>query len=174
MEILFEPLSLEHDKENFDCGDDELNLFLKTQAGQRQKKHNAITHVAVTHQMSIRPKIIYGYYTLSNSSLEYHWLPPLEAKKNSPKEKVPALKLGRLARNKLYTKPGFGEVILMDVFKRAIDLSEEVGFYLIDVDVLNPQLVSFYKRYGFVEFKDQKLHLFITMATVKKLFKVSA
>ena len=171
MRIVFEPLSAEHDRERFDCGDQELNLFLKTQAGQRQRKHNAVTHVAVNVESTDQLKIIYGYYTLSNSSLEYELLPPLEAKKASPKEKVPALKLGRLARNKLCTQPGFGKVILMNVFKRAIDLSEEVGFYLIDVDALNQPLVSFYKKYGFGEFKvDQPLHLFITMATVKKLY----
>ena len=170
MAILFEPLSPEHDKENFDCGDDELNLFLKTQAGQRQRKHNAVTHVAVDSQLKDGSKIIYGYYTLSNSSLEYQLLPPLEAKHASPKEKVPALKLGRLARNRLYTRPGFGEIILMDAFKRAIDLSEEVGFYLIDVDVLNSRLIPFYKKYGFVAFKDKDLHLFITIATLKKLY----
>jgi len=170
MAIQFEPLSPEHNKEHFDCGDDDLNLFLKTQAGQRQRKHNAVTHVAVDSEPGHYPKIIYGYYSLSNSSLEYQLLPPLEAKHASPKEKVPALKLGRLARNRLYTRPGFGEIILMDAFKKALELSEVAGFYLIDVDVLNSQLISFYKKYGFTEFKDKELHLFITVATLKKLF----
>ena len=171
MRLVFEPLDNEHDKENFDCGIKALNSFLKEQANQRQKKHNAVTHVAIDRDDEITPKLIYGYYTLSNYSLDYNILPPLEAKKASPREKVPALKLGRIARNKFCTNPGFGEIILMDVFRRSTLLSVEVGFYLIDVDILHEGLGKFYKKYGFKEFKDDDKHMFITMETVKKLWQ---
>lgn len=170
MRIIFEVLTAIHDRKDFDCGSVALNLFLRDQANQRQKKYNAVTHVAVDLESAKVPKTIYGYYTLSNYSLEYDLLPPLEAKKTSPKEKVPVLKLGRIARNRLYTNPGFGEIILIDMFKKALSLSAEVGFYLIDVDILNESLGDFYRKYGFKEFLRDPKHMFITMETVKKLF----
>lgn len=171
IDIVFEPLDTDHDRENFECGDEALDLFLRQQARQKQSKNNAVTHVAVNRGEKEVPKIIYGFYTLSCTSLDYHLLPPLHAKKASPKERIPALKLGRLARNRLYTRSGFGEIILRDLFKRAIELSEEIGCYLIDVDVKHPSLKRFYHQYGFTEFKDQSLHMFITLETIKKLFQ---
>ena len=64
-----------HDRVNFDCGSVELNEFLKTQANQRQKKNNAVTHVAVEKRAHITPKIIYGYYTISSYAVEFGILP---------------------------------------------------------------------------------------------------
>ncbi len=172
MRIIFEVLDKDkHNRDNFDCGAKELNDFLQNQANQRQKKHNAVTHVAIDIDAKNEPKIIYGYYTISNYSIEFSMLPPVDAKKAPQKEKVPCLKLGRLARNKLYTNAGFGKIILQEVFKEAISLSSRVGIYLIDVDILNEEVGDFYRNYGFKEFLDDKKHMFITMETVKKLFK---
>ena len=120
IDIVFEPLDTDHDRENFECGNEALDRFLKQQARQKQSKNNAVTHVAV---------------------------------------------------NRLYTRSGFGEIILRDLFKRAIELSEEIGCYLIDVDVKHPSLKRFYHQYGITEFKDQSLHMFITLETIKKLFQ---
>lgn len=169
--IIFEPLDQHvHNRLDFDCGSTELNNFLKTQAYQRQKKHNAVTHVAVNSEVILTPKIVYGFYTISNYCLEYSKLPRIDVKHISSKEKIPALKLGRLARNKLYTEPGFGEIILIEALRKTYSLSKEVGIYLLDVDILNSQLSAFYKKYGFKEFIDDQKHLFITIKTIEKLF----
>jgi len=173
MRITFEILDKHrHDRDNFDCGSEELNSFLKNQANQRQKRHNAVTHVAVDVDEVKVPKLIYGYYTLSNYSLDCNILPIAEAKKMPIKEKIPSLKLGRLARNKLYSNPGFGKIILMEVFRKAVALSTEVGIYLIDVDILNAEVGKFYRQFGFIEFIDDNKHMFITIETLKKLFKL--
>ncbi len=172
MRITFEiPDKHLHDRDDFDCGSEELNIFLKSQANQRQKRHNAVTHVAVNAAESKVPKTIYGYYTLSNFSVECNILPPIDAKKLPLKEKIPCLKLGRLARNKLYSHPGFGEIILMEVFRKAVALSTQVGIYLIDVDILNIKVSKFYKKFGFQSFIDDNKHMFITIETLKKIFK---
>ncbi len=172
MRIIFEVLDKDkHNRDNFDCGAKELNDFLRDHANQRQKRHNAVTHVAVDADSKEEPKIIYGYYTISNYCIEFSMLPPVDAKKAPRKEKVPCLKLGRLARNKLYTNAGFGKIVLLEVFRKAISLSSEVGIYLIDVDILNEEVGKFYRKYDFKEFLVDKKHMFITMETVKKLFK---
>lgn len=171
MKITFEILDKDtHNRDDFDCGSEELNSFLNKQANQRQKRHNAVTHVAVDADSQVIPKTIYGYYTLSNYCVEFNRLPPVDARRTSHKEKVPCLKLGRLARNKLYSNSGFGEIILMEVFRKALSLSAEVGIYLIDVDILNEKVRKFYKKYGFKEFIDENKHMFITIETIKKLF----
>lgn len=171
MRIAFEVLDKQnHNREDFDCGAKELNDFLRDQANQRQKRHNAVTHVAVDMDSTNIPKIIYGYYTLSNYCIDFSILPASASKKIPNKEKVPCLKLGRPARNKLYSNAGFGEVILMEVFRKAISLSSEVGIYLIDVDVLNEGVSEFYKKYSFSEFLDDSQYMFITLETIKKTF----
>jgi hypothetical protein len=56
-----EPLSHAHDRESFDCGEQELNEFLRKYALQNQEKGIARTFVAVKPNR----KRVDGYYTLS-------------------------------------------------------------------------------------------------------------
>lgn len=172
MKIAFEILDKEiHNRDDFDCGNLELNNFLKIQANQRQNRNNAVTHVSVNADDIEIPKTILGYYTISNNSLIYDILPREDAKKTPSKESIPCLKLGRLARNKKYTNSGFGEIILMDVLRKALSLSQEVGIYLIDVDVKNEKVCRFYQKYGFKNFIDDSKHMFITLETIKKIIR---
>jgi len=85
-----------HNREEFDCGIEILNTYLKTRANQEQKKHLNITYV-MTFSHKARKSPIVGYYTLSNSSIKPA-LMNLELKRDIPPTyDIPSIKIGRLA-----------------------------------------------------------------------------
>jgi hypothetical protein len=62
-------LSRGHDTKSFDCGDEELNSYLRRYALQNQERHSAaVTYVASTEGTAA----IAAYYTLSNAREERH------------------------------------------------------------------------------------------------------
>lgn len=169
MQVSFEHFDKNlHNREDFDCGEKSLNDFLQRQAGQRQKRNDSVTHVAVEHNATI-PKIIYGYFSISAYSLRYESLPPSAVRVLPREQEVPCMKLGRLARNKRYTNSGFGGFLLSSALEKAVILSKEIGIYLVDVDAINERARQFYLKYGFHEFPNDSDHLFITLAEINKL-----
>lgn len=170
MKIVYEKLDKTmHDREHFDCGDSSLNNFLLKQAMQRQKRHDAVTHVAV--QFAAKPlKKILGFYSLVNNALLYSVFPAQHVKILPELQAVPSVKIARLARNNLYTNPGFGEYLLIDALKYIYKMAtEQIGIYAIDVDVINPQVKKFYQKYGFIEFMDKSDSMFITIDLLKQI-----
>ena len=118
MKIVYERLDKTlHDREDFDCGESLLNDFLLKQATQRQKRHDAVTHVAVQLYNDKYPKKILGFYTLTNNALFYSSFPNQHVKILPELQAVPSVKIARFARNKRYTNPGFGEHLLIDALK---------------------------------------------------------
>jgi len=61
------PISKAHDREAFDCGEAELNEFLRRHARQSHEKGGAKTFVATPVDDSKR---ILGFYSLSPASID--------------------------------------------------------------------------------------------------------
>ena len=102
MDLIIEQLNTTlHDRKSFDCGVDELNLFLKQHANQNQSKNMSKTYVAVVAISADDHKKIYGYYTLSAGHLECEQLPE-SVKAKLPKYPIPIARIGRLAVDKDY------------------------------------------------------------------------
>ena len=79
------PLSRQHNRLGFDCGDADLNLYLQKFARQNHESGGAKCFVAAPDEMPAR---ILGFYTLSPASLEYARTPAL-AKKGLGRYDVP-------------------------------------------------------------------------------------
>lgn len=96
--LVISPLSSDHDRLGFECGDASLNNYLQKLARQDVKRRITRVFVATTAQ---EPKDILGYYTLSSLSIELSYLPSKLADK-LPKHPVPAALVGRLAVHKMF------------------------------------------------------------------------
>lgn len=73
-----QPLTGSHDRQNLDCGRQELNDWLLRVARQHQEKGLSKTFVATSEQALER---IYGYYALTLTELENRHLPEASRKK---------------------------------------------------------------------------------------------
>ena len=161
-----EPLGKKHDRVVFSCGDDALNTYLKKRASQETKKKIATTFVMADSRTSA----VIGYYTLSATSILLADLPDKTARKLPKYPHVPATLLGRLAIDSRYQGRGYGEILIIDALRRALQATTEVASFAVVVDAINKRARSFYEKYGFCAFPDQKLRLFLPMKTIADLF----
>ena len=161
-----EPLGKRHDRVVFSCGNEALDTYLKKRASQEAKKKIATTFVMAEGLT----RAVIGYYTLSATSILLADLPDDTARKLPKYPHVPATLLGRLAVDIRYQGRGYGELLIVDALRRAIQATTEVASFAVVVDAINESARSFYEQYEFCAFPDRKLRLFLPMKTIANLF----
>lgn len=164
MDLMTEQLNTAlHDRNSFDCGVNEFNMFLKQHANQNQLKNISKTYVAVSPD---NIKKIFGYYTLSASHVLYESLPD-NFKSKLPKYPAPVARIGRLAVDKDHKGQGIGGFLLHDAFYKILNIAEKMGVFAVIVDAKNDNAKAFYQSFGFLELQESKLSLFLPIDTIK-------
>ena len=134
--MIFEPLDAnKHDRKNFDCGVESLNLYLKQFANQDQKR--SLTKVYVL----ARDKTIIGYYSISAHSVIRDELP--EKFQAGIYHNIPFLLLYRLAVNLEYQKQGYGDALIFHAFKTTAKAAEIIGILGMVVDAKDDNAIAF-------------------------------
>lgn len=160
-EFVIEPLDRQHLRQDFDCEEESLNTYLKNFARQNAEKGLGRTFVAIKP-----PDLgICGYYTLSSGSTSFE-----NVIEKLPRYPVPTVLLGRLALDKNFKGAGLGRLLLVDALKRTVSVSDQLGIFAVEVFALNDEARKFYLKYGFVEFRDQPMRLYIPIKTMSILF----
>ena len=162
MKLLFRKVSRDFARDDFDCGTENLNDFLKRYALQNLKKNINVTIVAVSEE---NPRKILGYYSVSMAQVNFENLPDGLAK-GIPRYPVPAMRIGRLAVDRAAKGAGLGGELLRHALCRALELSREVGTCVVLVDAIDENAQRFYKKYGFVSLVDLPLSLLLPMETI--------
>lgn len=160
-----EPLTRNHDRDTFDCGVAPLDGYLKKYARQNADLDYGRTFVLVRGEETR----VLGYYTLSAGAVAREHLPPEEARR-LPKYPAPVAHLGRLAVDLQVRGQGLGSLLLADALRRAFRVSKELALYAVEAMAKDTKARTFYFTHGFHELLDDRLHLFIPMKTVAKLF----
>lgn len=155
-----EILNKNHNRKNFDCGEESLNTFLAKFARQNSERGLGRTFVAVLPD----DETVYGYYTISGGAVRFETVPD-----KLPRYPIPVVLLGRLAVDIKAKGAGLGEYLLLDALKKAAQFSDELGIYAVEVYALNEQAKKFYQKYGFLELLDDALHLHLPIQTIKEL-----
>jgi predicted GNAT family N-acyltransferase len=153
--MLIIPLGSSHARQDFDCGNNDLNHWLRHIAGQHGRKGLSRTFVAV-HDASSQE--ILGFYAVTLTELQHSDLPPTMRRKCPPK--VPAWRLGRLAVSQKHQGQRIGQCLLFDAIKRTSRLASEGGGIGLVVDA-KPEAVAFYEQYGFEPIPESHGHLFL-------------
>ena len=159
-----ELLAAGHRREDFDCGEESLNDFLRHRAGQNARKDISRTYVA----LEAGSEVVAGYYTLSGGSVAFEDLPANTARR-LPKYPIPTALIGRLAVDRSQQGLGLGGMLLVDALKRIRDLADQIGIHAVTVHALNDPVKGFYEAHGFLPFQDDPRHLFLPLATIRKL-----
>lgn len=164
IKVIFKKLSREFNREDFDCGTESLNDYLKRYALQNLNKDVGVTIVAVAEEAK---KKILGYYTVSMAQVELDQLPQ-DLAEGLPRYPVPAMRIGRLAVDQSARGQGLGGGLLRDALLRALDLSAAVGTCVVVVDAIDEKAKKFYEHYGFVALTGLPLTLCLPVATIKR------
>ncbi|MDR0339719.1 MAG: GNAT family N-acetyltransferase [Desulfovibrio sp.] len=150
------PDGAEHDRSGFSCGDEALDRYLKTQAGQDMRRGFANVIVAAAPYSAA----ISGFYTLSAASADLTELPEAMRRKLPRYGQVPAVLLGRLAVASVCQGRGLGALLLADAVKRA--LRGELAWAIFLIKAKHDQAAAFYSHFGFSSFVHDPLLLWLT------------
>lgn len=155
--IRFQPLA-DHDRSSFRSGNDALDRWFKTQAGQEGRRHVARVFVAVDDEG------IAGFYSLNMFSIRIEDLPSHLAKRLPRYGLVPAALIGRLARHDRLRGQRIGEVLVADAVQRIVAAEASIAAFAIVVDAKDESVARFYERLGFEAFPLHPLRLFMPLA----------
>ena len=152
-----------HDRASLDCGNAELNNYLRQIAGQHVRKSLARVYVACEED---DPGRIVAYYSLNGCELKTDGLPDPYRKKYPGR--IPAVRSGRLAVARANQGKGAGAQMLLHAMWNVVQVDAIIGAVLLLVDAKDEEARRFYLKYGFLALPDRPLTLFLTIARVKE------
>lgn len=158
-----EPIAREHNRAEFDCGDDALNEFLRRYARQTHEQGGAKTFLAVRDDDSTA---ILGFYCLSPASVEFSRAAAVVTRRLA-RHDVPVFRLGRLAVDKSLQGNGLGGQLLLSAGRRCLRASQEVGGVALLIDAKNEKVARWYASYGALPLLDAPLSLLLPLATIQ-------
>jgi len=138
-------LTKDHDRNDFYCSDEEVDLFLKHKALQDQKLDLSRTYVLT--DLDANPDSIIGYYTITPILVKQE---VILNDKPKIKREMPTLLLGQLGVDSRFQRKGFGEMLLLNAESKALTASDLVGLRAIILDARNEGLVRWYSGYGYL------------------------
>lgn len=157
-----EPLNQDHITEDFDCGDVNLNEFLKLHAYKNDR--SGLSRTFVTTEGN---KKVIGFYSLATGSIKKEEAPE-RVGKGCPRHPIPIILIARLAVEETRRREGIGGGLLKNALIRCLDISENVGFRAILVQAKNKKAASFYMDYGFEQFLTDPFHFYLLLKDIKK------
>jgi GNAT superfamily N-acetyltransferase len=158
--------SKKHNRSCFSCGNDSLDNYIRKQASQDLKKKVATVFVLIDSPSGD----IIAYYTLSSYTIDVANLDEAFALMLPRYPLLPAILLGRLAVDRTYQGKGVGELILIDAFKRVLDATAQIASLAVVVEAIDENAVSFYQKYGFRQFKQHALKLYLPIKSIAESF----
>jgi GNAT superfamily N-acetyltransferase len=162
-----ELLGKHHERASFSCGSDDLDRYLRARARQDRDRKVAAVFVLVGDE----PDRVAGFYTLSALALAVAELPPETVRKLPRYPLIPARLIGRLAVDRRYQGRGHGDFLLMDALRRILDHSTEIASFAAVVEAKSDAARGFYGAYGFIPFPDHSDRLFLSVATIERMFE---
>lgn len=167
MVLNIEPLdSRKHDRSDFCCGKDSLDNYIRKQASQDVKRRVSTVFVLIDE-----PEFnVLAYYTLSTYTIDITVLDEAFAKSLPRYPLLPATILGRLAVDDRQKGKRFGELMLLDALQKALNASTQVASLAVIAEALDETALSFYLKYGFQQFRQEPMKLYLPMKYIEALY----
>jgi GNAT superfamily N-acetyltransferase len=156
-----EPVTRQHDRTAFDCGDADLNDFLVRYARQSHDLGAAKTFLAIDDAT----RSILGFYSLAPVSLA-HQRAPAAARRGLPRHEIPGFRLARLAVAQTRQGRGLGGQLLLAAGRRCLTVATLVGGTILVIDAKSDRAATWYASYGAIPLLDAPRTLVLPLATI--------
>ncbi|OQX18721.1 MAG: GNAT family N-acetyltransferase [Desulfobulbaceae bacterium A2] len=152
-----QPLTAEHQRHSFDCGNHSLNNWLRLHALHAQAGGSARTFVVVEE------RLVVGYYSLTVGQVETLSAPERIRKGMATGYPIPVVILARLAVHLHFQGRGVGRGLLQDAIRRTLMIANQAGIRALLTHPVNDQAAHFYQRFGFIPspLREQQLLLLL-------------
>ncbi|APB32992.1 Histone acetyltransferase HPA2 and related acetyltransferase [Gloeomargarita lithophora Alchichica-D10] len=157
--------SHKHIRLSFYCGEKSLDNYIHKQASQDVKKR-----VSTVFVLTDDPQMnVLAYYTLSAYTVNVTALEESFAKQLPRYPVLPATLLGRLAVDNDHKGKRLGELLLIDALKKSLDTAIQVASLAVIAEALDERALSFYIKYGFRQFNQEPMKLYLPMKSIEEL-----
>jgi GNAT superfamily N-acetyltransferase len=155
-----EHIDAHHDSAAFDCGQPELDDWLR-----RRALGNEASGASRTYVICAEGRVV-GYYALATGAIA-RAAATGRVRRQMP-EPVPVMIIGRLAVDTRFQGRGLGRALLRDALLRTLHVAEHAGIRAVLLHATTAEAKRFYERAGFRESPLDPMTLMITIADVEK------
>lgn len=161
-DVHIERLRRDHVVDDFDCGDEALNRFLKRFALPAQQAGASQTYLALMGETTV------GFHSLVVGQIAYADAPERLAK-GQARHPISVMILARLAVALDCQGQGLGAGLLKDAMQRTLAAAEIAGIRAFVVHAKDAAARAFYGRFHFQSSPDDANHLHVLLKDVRRL-----
>lgn len=158
-----EKLRHDHKIDGFDCGQENLNRYLKRYASMNQRADGAQTYVGTCDD------IVIGYYTLVVGQVAYEEASE-RLSKGLSRNAVPIMLLARLATDINWQGKGVGAGLLRDAMQRTAQAADIAGIRAFIVHAKNDEAKAFYEHFNFTPSPTDPYHLYLLVKDIRRFY----
>lgn len=155
-----ESLQRGHPRRHFDCGQGEVNDWLRSKALQHQEKRLSSTRVLVSPDGGIA-----GYYTLATGQVDFGDL-PTELVRKLPRRALPVAVVAWLGVSLAHQGQQLGERLFAQALRDCYQAGQTFAFVAVILDCIDDRAKRFYQRWDFVELPGNPYRLFLSSQTL--------
>lgn len=148
-----EILQAHHQRKKFNCGQDDLNKFIKQYASQHQKSGTSKTYVTVDREAQVN-----GFYCLSSASIGFDLVDTVLTKR-LPRYPLPCVVIGRFAVDQTFQGQGIGKLLLAHALRQVSIVAQIIGVNFVVIHAKDQKAMMFYQRLGFISLTSNPLTL---------------
>lgn len=161
--------ALEIDRTYFDCGNQNINKFLKDSAEACERERLSRVFLMISDKNEI-----VGYYSLGNSKIPLSEIPN-KYKRKMPNYPFPAILIGQFGVDKNWQGQKLSYMLFGDVCRRIVlnyqQSSSAFNAVMVETDKEDEQAKKFWEKMGFIPFKNSSYSLFIPVKTILNTFE---
>ena len=145
---------------SFDCGQPDLNRYLRRHAWSNQQANGAQTYIVCAGAE------LAGYYSLSVAGVAYASAPARVAK-GLARHPVPVMLLARLAVARAFQGQGLGAALLKDALLRTVQAADIAGIRAVIAHAKNEAARQWYMRFGFEPGPRTPMQVFLLLKDIR-------
>lgn len=153
-----EALSEAHELDGFDCGNEELDRWL------RQHARHAVRQGTRTYVLTNDSRDVVGYFSVAPHLIEREEVTP-SVGRGAPR-RIPAILLAKFALDMSVQGRGLGSELLIAALTTVIEAARVAGGKVVVVDAIDEDAAAFYGHHDFIPVPGNPRRLVQKLSTV--------